>query len=442
MNGIYACRPCTLGRGRGRQLGFDRHRHDQAGHLNDRRGLSLVVSGCRGRATRKRRTDRFGFVLVDWDRLCAAVVPYVDAGVVPGVVMAVGHRDGWVGVRAVGVSAVGGSVPLAEDAVVRISSMTKPLVAVLALMLVEDGLVSLDSPIEEWLPELAGQRVVRRLDSPVDDTVPADRPTTLDDLLTMRLGFGFVFGQDCPVLELATAADLGIGPPMPSNSITPDEWVGRFGELPLLRQPGSDWMYDLAYGVLGVLIGRVAGRPLDELLTERVLTPLGMHDTGFAVPPGARGRLVPCYTVDEHDALTLLDGVDDSHWLQLPAFPDPRGGLVSTATDYLRFARMLLAGGVTDDGTRLLTTESVEAMTTDRLGPERETSASAQIFLSGGGWGYGVEVVADRYGWGGGLGTTWYSYPDRDLAAVLLTQCLPPREPLINAFWAAFQDHV
>jgi len=318
--------------------------------------------------------------------------------------------------------------------------MTKPLVATLALLLVEDEILALDAPVDRWLPELADRRVVRRLDSPPDDTVPAARPITVDDVLSMRMGFGFVFDGDCPTLGLAAAAGLGIGPPEPANPVKPDEWIARFAELPLLHQPGADWMYDLAYGVLGVLIRRAAGRPLDDLLRERVLEPLGMHDTGFV----ARDRLVPCYTLDDHGDRVLLDGVDDSRWAHRPAFPDPRGGMVSTAADYLRFARMLLGGGPP-----LLRPASIDVMTSNRLGPELGTSASARVFLSGGGWGYGVEVVTPahgaritRYGWGGGLGTTWYSFPDRDLAVVLLTQRLPPAEALIDSFWRTIHEMI
>jgi CubicO group peptidase (beta-lactamase class C family) len=247
----------------------------------------------------------------------------------------------------------------------------------------------------------------------------------------MRMGFGFVFDEPCPTLELAAAAGLGIGPPDPANPLTPDEWIARFAELPLLRQPGADWMYDLAYGVLGVLIARAAGRPLDDLLYERLLAPLGMTDTGFtAVDPA---RLIPCYTNEG----AVFDPVANSRWTNRPAFPDPRGGLVSTARDYLRFADMLLLGGVTDDATRLLNASSVTAMTTDRLAKPADS-----VFLTAGAWGYGVEIVPAeaRYGWGGGLGTTWYSYPDRDLAVVLLTQCLPPPEPLVNAFWSTLHS--
>ena len=250
----------------------------------------------------------------------------------------------------------------------------------------------------------------------------------------MRLGFGFVFEGDCPVLGLAAEAQLGIGPPDPSVPLTPDTWIARFAELPLLEQPGTVWRYDLAYGVLGVVLARAGGRPLEELLRERVLDPLGMAETDFVAPPG---RLPPCYAIGE-SGLVMFDDASNSRWATAPSFPDARGGLVSTAADLLRFASALLNGG-----NGVVTADAVTAMTTDHLTPQQRRSPSALAFLGGSGWGYGVQVLTaendasvrmPRYGWGGGLGTLWYSWPDQRTAAVLLTQVLPPSRELISAF--------
>ena len=377
-----------------------------------------------------------------------AVVEHVGAGLVPGAVMAV-SRGGRVWLDAVGRASVEGG-PMATDAVMRISSMTKPLTAVLTLMLVQDGVLELDDPVEQWLPELADRRVLRRIDGAVTDTEPAGQRITVEDLLTLRMGFGFAFEvESCPVADLAVAAGLGMGPPLPSAiAHSPDEWMARFAELPLMEQPGRHWRYELAYAVLGVLLARAAGEPLAAVMAERVLLPLGMVDTGFAVPEHARSRLVPCYTPAGGGGLDPFDGVEDSDWLAAPAFPHAGGGLVSTASDYLSFARFMLVGGV-HHGERLLPEGAVAAMTTDQLTPAQRGGASAGVFLDGGGWGYGVQVLsartgpsprAPRYGWGGGLGTTWFAYPEHDTTAVLFTQCLPPPEPLVTAFWSALQD--
>ncbi|QNE21432.1 beta-lactamase family protein [Kribbella qitaiheensis] len=347
--------------------------------------------------------------------LVGAAEGLVAAGEVPGVVVGVtdGERQ-WV--RSVGVDRPGGEV-LPGDAVFRVSSMTKPLMGALTLRLVDDGVLALDDPVGRWLPELAGQRVVRRLDGPVEDTVAAESVPTVEDLLVMRLGFGFAFEVDqCPVADAAVQAGLGMGPPLPSAvSHEPDEWVRRFAELPLMEQPGRHWRYEFAYAVLGVVLSRASGVDLPALLADRVLNPLGMSDTGFVVPEHARERLIPCFT----NGSAVFDGVADSDWLGAPAFPHAGGGLVSTAADYLTFAGSLLSG-------------DSSAMTVDRLTPEQRLGASAQIFLDGEGWGYGVQVrrsgpgIPARYGWGGGLGTLWYNYPDHGIGAVLMTQHLPP----------------
>lgn len=361
---------------------------------------------------------------------------FVASGALPGAVIAISSSAGDQ-ISAVGSSGPGGE-PLQADAVVRISSMTKPLAAALTHQLAASGLLALSDPITRWLPELADRRVVRRLDGPVDDTVPAEREVTVDDLLTMRLGFGFAFEVDsCPVAELAVARGLGMGPPLPSAvQHTPDEWISEFAGLPLIEQPGRQWRYDLAYSVLGILLARAAGKPLPELLSERLLQPLGMGDTGFAVPEHARERLVPCFTGGD----VVFDGTDDSDWLAPPVFPHAGGGLVSTAADYLRFGRLLLDGGGS-----LLTEAAVADLSADHLTEEQRSGPSASIFLDGEGWGHGVQVRLDpalprRYGWGGGLGTTWYNFPDHGVTAVLMTQHLPPLgEPILH-FWKTLDD--
>ncbi|GAA4903091.1 serine hydrolase [Actinomycetospora succinea] len=366
--------------------------------------------------------------------MLAGIAPLVDDGVVPGAIVGVRHA-GATSLAAVGATEPGGDVALRPDAVVRISSNTKPLVAALALCLVADGLLALDEPVDRLLPELADRRVLTRLDG--TDTVPAARPITVEDLLTMRTGFGFVVDEGpCPTFDRALALGLGFGPPDPHGLPGPDEWLARFAELPLLDPPGAAWRYELSFAVLGVLLARAAGCGLGEVLTARILAPLGMEGTGFVADPA---RLVPAFARGDDGGLGHFDGVADSRWLAPPAFPDARGGLVGTAEDLLRFAGMLL-----DGGGGILDAAAVAAMTTDRLTPAQRGAPGAAPFLDGGGWGLGVGVVASpagpRYGWAGGLGTLWYSWPEHDLAAMLVTQVVPPTGPVFAAFTRTIED--
>jgi CubicO group peptidase (beta-lactamase class C family) len=366
---------------------------------------------------------------------------------VPGAIVGVRHH-GAASLAATGTTTPGGSAPLRPDAVVRLSSNTKPLVAALALCLAADGVLALDEPVDRLLPELAGHRVLRRLDAPPEpatgvparvDTDPADRAPTARDLLTMRMGFGFVVPEEgpCPTLERAVALGLGFGPPDPHGPPPPDVWLARLATLPFLDQPGRAWRYELSFAVLGVLLARAAGRPLGDVLATRLLGQLGMDATGFVADPA---RLVPAFAArGDGGGLVPFDGVADSRWLAAPAFPDARGGLAGTAEDLLRFAGMLL-----DGGGGLLAADTVTAMTTDALTPDQRRAPAATAFLDGGGWGLGVGVgttaAGPRYGWAGGLGTLWYSWPDHDLAAVLLTQVLPPSARVFEAFARTVQE--
>jgi CubicO group peptidase (beta-lactamase class C family) len=318
------------------------------------------------------------------DRTHEVMAGYVERGEVSGLVTLVPRR-GEVRADAVGAKAVGGD-PMRRDTIFRISSLTKPIAAAAAMVLVEDGRLRLDEPVDRLLPELADRRVLKRLDGPLDDTVPANRSITLRDLLSLRMGFGFVLGppDTYPILAAADEQRLGMGPPKPATPHEPDEWIRRFAMLPLMHQPGERWMYEMGFAVLGVLISRASEKPLETFLRERIFGPLGMEDTGFHVPTEKLDKLASLYAVAPGTgALELYDGVGDSQWSQPPAFPDARGGLVSTADDYLAFGRMMLDGGEYG-GERILSRVSVELMTTDHQTPElRATSDSVSVFLGG-----------------------------------------------------------
>jgi CubicO group peptidase (beta-lactamase class C family) len=329
--------------------------------------------------------------------------------------------------------------------------MTKPVAAVAALMLVEECRLRLDDPVDPLLPELAARRVLRQLDGPLDDTVPATRPITLRDLLTMRLGLGFlpVAPGSCPLQ--AACAELRIlqGPPQPQRQPPPDLWLAGVGRLPLAAQPGERWLYDLGSDILGVLIARAADQPLDLFLEQRIFEPLGMVDTGFSVPATKRGHLATSYEVaTTQGGLAVYDPADDqSQWATAPAFPSASGGLVSTADDYLNFSRMLLRGG-RHGRTRLLSRSAVELMISNQLTPEQQAGAG-MILDAGKGWGLGLAVTLRRdglamtpgqFGWDGGLGTSWRADPRLDLTGILLTQLAwtSPSQPAVcQDFWTA-----
>src|ERR687886_1115458 len=223
-------------------------------------------------------------------RLHEVMAGYVERGVVPGLVALVSRR-GEAHVDVLGSMAVHGTDPMGRDPFSRIASLTKPITAAAAMILVEECVLRLDAPVDPWLPELADRRVLRTLASPLDDTVPAHRPITLRDLLTMRLGIGLILAppDQYPIQRAMAAADLAPGPNPPT--VSPDEWMAHLGGLPLLYQPGERWLYHTAYDVLGVLIARASGQTFEAFLRERLFEPLGMTDTGFAVPADRLGRL-------------------------------------------------------------------------------------------------------------------------------------------------------
>jgi CubicO group peptidase (beta-lactamase class C family) len=371
---------------------------------------------------------------------------HVSNGTVPGVVGLVARGDR-VEVQVVGSGDVDGTSPMARDSIFRIASITKPITAAAVMMLVEDGRIALDDPVEQWLPELASPTVVRTPASPISDVIPAARPITVVDLLSFRAGYGFPSDFSLPVIGLLFS-ELKQGPPRPQVVAAPDDWMAALSCIPLLHQPGEAWLYNTCSDIQGVLIARVADRPLPEFLAERLFEPLGMVDTGFEVPAGKLDRFTSYYRTDPAGGLELVDA-PDGQWSSVPAFPSGAGGLVSTVDDWHAFARMLLAGG-TVDGRRLLSPASVRQMTTDRL-TQSQRDAS-QLFLEGQGWGFGgsVDVVAidpwnvpGRYGWVGGTGTTAHITASTGAATIMLSQLEmagPTPPALMRDFWRYAAD--
>jgi len=387
-----------------------------------------------------------GFDRVRLQRLGDVMAGHTDSGETAGVAwLAARGTDIVAGVS--GVLTRGAEEPVRRDSIFRIASMTKPVVAVAALVLVEECRLRLDDPVDDLLPELADRRVLVDGRGPIDGaTVPAHRPITVEDVLTFRLGWGMDFEGGWPQPLFEAMADLGVGggPPNPQVPPEPDEWIRRMGTLPLLHQPGERWLYDTGADVLGVLVARAAGQPLETFLAERVFGPLGMVDTGFSTPH--LDRLSTTYGRDPQTGEPVVYDPPGGQWSKPPAFPSASGGLVSTLDDYFRFGRMLLAGGRLPDGTRLLSRASVETMTTDHLGAGPGVPGPSPDGAQG--WGYGVAVQVRRtglatpagsYGWAGGLGSSWANNPAEGLVGVVLTTDMfagpfpPPRA--IRDFW-------
>jgi CubicO group peptidase (beta-lactamase class C family) len=376
---------------------------------------------------------------------------YVERGEVPGIVTLV-SRHGEVQVDAIGVRALGDSDPVRRDAIFRIASMTKPVTAAAAMILAEECKLRLDEPVDRLLPELADRRVMQRLDGSLDDTMPAERPITLRDLLTFRMGFGIVMAPPgtFPIQAATDALLLGQGPPRPQTPSAPDEWIRRLGTLPLLHQPGERWMYHTGSDVLGVLIARASGRTLEAFLRGRIFEPLGMKDTAFSVPAAKLDRFATSYWIDPSTGtLAVYDEAERGEWSRPPLFPSGGGGLVSTVDDYLAFGQMMLNQGKLGRE-RLLSRPSVETMTTDHLTLEQKAvSGLVPGFFDSHGWGFGLAVVTrretpagsvGRFGWDGGLGTSWYADPRENLLGILMTQrawTSPVPPPVCRDFWTS-----
>ncbi len=278
--------------------------------------------------------------LARFGRVAAA---HVGDDKVPGLVALVARGD-QVHVEVHGSLTVGGQ-PVRRDSLFRIASTTKPVTGAATLALAGEGLLSLEEPVDRLLPELARPRVLRRMDGPLADTVKANRPITVRDLLTFTFGFGmleemFAAPEPWPVMKAASDRHLyTLGPPSPAGQPGPATWMAALGSLPLLAQPGERWLYNTGASVLGVLLARAAGAPLADVLRTRIFAPLAMSDTAFWASDVTRFGHCLC-RISRRPS-----GLGSSRRAMEPAarIRGRAAGLVSTADDLLAFARMLLA---------------------------------------------------------------------------------------------------
>ena len=381
-------------------------------------------------------------------RLHRVLSGHVERRELPGLVAVVSRHDD-LHVECLGTLSVGQPAPMQRDTIFRIASLTKPIVAAAAMMLVEECRLRLDESIEPWLPELANRRVLKSISSPLDHTVPAHRAITVRDLLTYRMGFGSVMAppDTYPIQKLIREYKIGgDGPPLPALAPTTEQWLASLASLPWLAQPGEQWLYNTSADVLGILVARVAGQTLGEFLRERIFAPLGMKDTAFYVPADKRARLPESYRFDaQTSTLQVYDRVQDSAWGVPPPIESGAGGLVGTLDDYFAFSRMMLDRG-RYGGVQLLSRASVALMTSDQLTPA-ERAGSALFFGTHSSWGFGMSVDIQRdqlyrspgrFGWDGGLGTSAYVDPAEQLIGILFTQRMmespePPR--VFSDFW-------
>lgn len=378
-------------------------------------------------------------------RMSEVLRGHVDSGALPGLVALVARR-GEPHVEAIGKMAFGDK-PMRRNSLFRIASMTKPVTAAAAMILVEECKIRLDDPVDPWLPELADRKVLKRIDSPLDDTVPARRPITLRDLMTFTMGLGAFMAPPGSYPIQKAMDELQVAPGPEFSLHTPDEFMKRLGSLPLAYQPGETWLYHTGLDVLGVMIARATGQSLGAFLKERLFDPLGMADTAFHASKAKIGRLVTAYRADPGTSkLAVFDKAKGGRFDAPPKFEAGGAGLVSTVDDYAAFLRMLLNKGKAGR-TRILSRPSVELMTSDQLTPQQK--AGADVFFRGvASWGFGMSVVVrrnnlfapGRFGWDGGYGTSGHADPAEGLIGVLLTQRLMDSltpSPHFADFWTS-----
>jgi len=374
------------------------------------------------------KPEQVGLSAQRLERVGQTVKAQIAEGRFPGAVVVI-VRKGKVGYfESFGQRDPVASVAMSKDAIFRLYSMTKPFTSVAAMMLAEDGKLTLADPVSKYLPPLANLQVtVASKDAEGKTTytlVNAERPITVQDLL--RHTSGFVYGQFTPNEQVKAAySKLGVD----WYDVTPAEQIERLAQAPLAHQPGTTWEYGLSTDVLGRVVEKVSGMSLGAFLGERIFTPLKMSDTGFLVPKEKVARLAQPFPVDKQTGkpITLLD-------VTVPQKNDAGGaGSAATAGDYARFLQMLLNGGQLE-GARLLGRATVAYMTTDHL----DTIKPPMPGLLAPGYGFGLGFAVRKangvasvpgsegeYNWGGAAGTGFWVDPKEQLAVVIMTQTVP-----------------
>ncbi len=374
-------------------------------------------------------TNRLGQVS-DWMRR------QVDAGVLPGLTVAVSRRGEIAYVERTGSMDLEAGKALVADTIFRIYSMTKPIVSAAALMLYEEGCFQLDDPLSKFLPAFAEPEVLQLDDNGAVRLVAAARPITVRDLLSHTSGLVYGAREAGPIGEFYQGA--GVDFSRSNAGISLAQMVDRVAELPLVCHPGSAWNYGISTDVVGRLVEVLSGKELDVFLAERIFAPLGMIDTGFHVLPEKHARLAACYTRPDAGGLELTDPPEGSRFAAPADLFSGGGGLVSTMADYAAFCRMMLANGQAR-GERLLGRKTVEYMTRNHLPGDMAAMGQprfGETSFEGIGFGLGVAVMLDparaqvigspgEYQWGGVAGTAFWIDPAEEMFVILMTQVMP-----------------
>jgi CubicO group peptidase (beta-lactamase class C family) len=372
---------------------------------------------------------------------------YIDAGRFPGTQLLIYRRGKIVHATVQGFADLERKVPVKDDTIFRIYSMTKPITSVAFMMLVEEGRVAIDEPVHKYIPEWKNLGVFVAGSNPAYLTKPPVRPMLIIDLLRHTSGFTYAFQQRSNVD--AGYRERKIGEVETSGTL--DSMIAHLAQMPLEFSPGEAWNYSLSTDVIGYLIGKISGVPFEQFLKDRIFKPLSMHDTDFYVPADKAHRLAACYSADppgeikyaaaeRKTMLTLQDDPTKSAYLKPPTFFSGGGGLCSTAADYLAFCRALLNRGELG-GVRLLGPKTLALMTTNHLPGGQDLPALSRSMFSeasnnGVGFGLGFAVTMDpaqtliasspgEYYWGGAAATAFWIDPAEELITVFMTQVMP-----------------
>jgi CubicO group peptidase (beta-lactamase class C family) len=379
--------------------------------------------------------EQVGLSAARLDRVRQWMRHWVDSGRLPGMTVVVMRKGELAFAEIAGKADVERNKPMRPDTIFRIYSMTKPLTSTAIMMLYEEGRFQLDDPISRFLPGFKNPRVYAGGSRGKIDTVPAEREITFRDLLSHTSGLTYGFMESNPVDALYRAKD---GVDFQGGDSGLRAIVDKLATFPLIAQPGKAWNYSVSTDVLGCLVEVISGQPFEKYLVDKVLKPLGMVDTNFYVPKDKHDRFAANYQAGPGGKLELIDDPAKSRYLAPRKVNSGGGGLVSTASDYLRFCKFMLNKGELE-GARLLGRKTVELMTMNHLNGDMADMGTPRFSEStyyGVGFGLGFSVMINpakahivgspgEFAWGGAASTAFWCDPAEDMAVVLLTQLMP-----------------